>query len=413
MVNDGRSQKHGSESADQNRKPLAGVRIIDAGSIIAGPLATGLLADFGAEVISIEHPAGDPVRNMNPKKDGVSLLWKVYHRNKKAITLDLSTPEGGDVLKDLVEDADMIVENFRPGTMEKWGLGYAELSERNEDLLMARISGFGQTGPERERAGFGRIAGAMGGMVNMVGEKDGPPMFPSYPVEDAIAGVHAAFGMMIALFNQRMTNDGGQVIDLSMAEAILQTNALMPLEHELLGKVPRRHGNTQPNVAPNSVYQTSDGEYLAIPASNDNAWRRLCHAMDHEDLLRNEKFVDNKSRVENSEEINRIVREWIADHTRAEIEAKFDEGDVIYAFVYDIEDIRNEDHYQHRNVFEEIDDEELGEAIIQNPVPRLTETPGEIRHLGPKSGEHNEEVYCDALGYPAEKLQRLRSNDVI
>lgn len=395
------------------RNPLDGVSIIDAGSIIAGPLATALLADFGADVISIEHPDGDPVRNMNPKKDGVSLIWKTYHRNKRSVTLNLSQEAGAEVLKDLVAEADLLVENFRPGTMEKWGLSYEELSEGNENLLMARISGFGQTGPERSRAGFGRIAGAKGGLAHMIGEEDGPPMFPSYPLEDAIAGIYAAFGMMLALFEQRMSGSTGQVIDLSMAEAILHTNAVMPMENEVLGNVPKRHGNTQENVAPNSVYQSADGDYVVIPASNENAWRRLCRAMDRTDLMDNEKFKTSEARVEHSEEVNQIVREWVDNHTHEAIEETFDAYDVIYAFISDIEDIRGEEQFQHRGAFTELTDEELGETVIQSPVPRLTETPGHIEHLGPKIGEHNREVYSDELGYSDNKLERLEEAGII
>jgi len=407
------SQGDSTQSDVFGRQPLDGVEIIDAGSIIAGPLATALLADFGADVITIEQPGGDPVRNMNPKKDGVSLLWKTYHRNKRSITLNLSQEGGAEVLKDLAAEADLLIENFRPGTMEKWGLSYEELSERNDELLMARISGFGQTGPERTRAGFGRIAGAKGGMAHMIGEEEGPPMFPSYPLEDAIAGIYGAFGMMLALFEQRMSGSSGQVIDISMAEAILQTNAIMPMEHNVLGTVPKRHGNTQENVAPNSVYQSADGEYVVIPASNENAWRRLCRGMDRTDLIEMEKFSTSDARVEHSEEVNQIVREWVASNTRADIEKRFDEFDVIYAFISDIEDIRGEAQFQHRETFRELEDDELGSAVIQSPVPRLTDTPGQIEHLGPKIGEHNEEVYRDELGYSAEKFEQLRDAEII
>lgn len=397
----------------RNEFPLEGIKIIDAGSIIAGPLATSLLADFGAEVITIEHPDGDPVRDMNPKKDGVSLTWKVYHRNKRAITLDLSTDEGGKILKDLVDDADVLVENFRPGTMEKWGLSYDELSSDNDNLIMLRISGFGQSGPYKERAGFGRISGAMGGMVNQIGDPEGPPIFPSYPLEDSVTGIYAAYGIMVAIFNQYTSSGKGQVIDLSMAETMLHTNAMMPVVYDQLGNIPRRHGNTQPNVAPNSVYETKDNEYVVIPASNQNAWEKLCHGMDRRDLLENNKFKTPEDRVENSDEINGIVRDWVSNHTRNAIETTFDNHDVIYSFIYNIEDIKSDEHFEERNAITKVDDDELGSCEIQNVVPKLTETPGQIETLGPRKGEHNEEVYVEELNYSDEYMNELSEKGVI
>ncbi|MFB6171339.1 MAG: CaiB/BaiF CoA transferase family protein [Haloarculaceae archaeon] len=391
-------------------KPLDGIRVVDAGHIIAGPLATSLLAEFGADVITVEHPEGDSLRR---SREGVSIPWKVYHRNKRAVTLDLSKPEGAAVLVDLARDADVLVENFRGGQFESWGLTYDRLAAENEGLVFTRVSGFGQTGPDSDRAGFGRVTGAASGVTHMIGEADGPPMMPSFPLEDAIAGVYAAYGTMLALFQREFQDGTGQVVDLAMVEALLRTNETLPTTYDHRGVVPSRNGNRQPNVAPNDMFRTADGHFLVVPASNENAWQRLARAMGRPDLLEDERFADMAARVEHADAVTREVHEWIAARDRATVEAAFSEGDVVYAFVNDVEDVVTDDHFQARGSLTRVPDDRLGDALVADVVPRLSRTPGEITHLGPPPGAHNDEVYRQELGYSETRLAALAQDGVI
>lgn len=394
--------------------PLDGVKVLDVGNLVAAPFATNLLADFGADVIKIEHPEyGDGLRELAPHKDGVPLWWKVTDRNKRSITLNLSKPEGAAVFKDLVETADVVVENFRPTTMEGWGLGYEDLAEINPGIVMLRISGFGQTGPYSERPGFGRIAGAISGLTTLIGDPDGPPMSPGYPVADGITGIYGAFSVMTALYYRDARDGEGQEIDLALNEAVFRMLEYYAIEYDQLQEVRKRTGNQHAYVAPSSTYETSDGEFVTMAASTQSVWRRLCKAMDREDLLTEPRFEDNRSRVEHADEVNGIVADWIAEHTREEVEDRFEEFGVAFQFVYDIQDIFEDDHYQERDALVTVDDDDLGEAVVQGVVPKFSKTPGRIDHLGPKKGQYNEEVLETELGYSAEKLKELREKGII
>ncbi len=395
-------------------KPLRGVRVIDAGNMVAAPFAAVLLADFGADVIKIEHPKhGDGQRKLEPIKDGVPLWWKAVARNKRCVTLNLSKPEGAEVFKDLTRNADVVAENYRPGTLERWGLGYDELKLANPRVVLLRISGFGQTGPYRDRPGFGRTAEAMSGLTNLIGEPDGPPMSPGYPLGDLIAGLFGAYATMIALYHRDLRGGEGQVIDLALTEAIFRLLDFDPIQYDQLGTVHQRSGNRVSYVAPSSMFRTRDGKYLTLAASTQSIWLRLCQAMGSEELAQNPKFIDNPARVAHSEEINGIVGDWILQHTHQEVQKAFDEAGVAYGLVYDIADIFRDEHYRAREMLVRVRDAELGEAIVQNVVPKFSETPGSVDHLGPGLSEHNQEIYCGELGYPEEKLRRLREAGVI
>ena len=395
-------------------KPLDGVRVVDAGNLVAVPAATSLLGDFGADVIKIEHPEhGDGLRQLDPHKDGVGLWWKVTGRNKRSVTLDLSTDAGRTVFEDLAREADVVAENFRPGTMERWGLGPDDLHAVNPDLVILRISGYGQTGPYRERPGFGRVAGAFSGMTTLIGEADGPPMTPGYPLGDGVSGVFGALGTMLALFHREVNGGGGQVIDLALYESLFRLLEFSAIEYDQLQQVRTRTGNTHAYVAPSSTYETADGEYVTMTASTPTVWERLCAALDREDLLEDERFVDNEARVEHSDAVNGVVRDWVADRTREEVEAAWDAHDVPYSTVYDIADAFRDEQYRERPSLVRVPDEELGEAVVQNVVPRLSATPGGLRHLGPRVGEHNEEVYGGLLGYDDGLLDDLEAEGVI
>ncbi len=403
-----------SKTFKSDRKPLTGVKIIDAGNMVAAPFATSLLADFGADVIKIEHPkGGDGQRKLEPIKDGIPLWWKAIARNKRCITLDLSKPEGADVFKEMVRNADVVAENYRPGTLERWGLGYEELRNVNPSLILLRISGFGQTGPYRDRPAFGRIAEAISGLTNLIGEPDGPPMSPGYPLGDLISGLFGAFSVMIALYNRDARSGEGQMIDLALNEAIFRLLDFDAIQFDQLQTVHRRTGNRVSYVAPSSTFKTIDGKYITLAASTQSIWLRVCQAIGRDELASDSKFIDNPARVAHSEEINKVVADWIAVRCRREVEEIFERHKVAYSTVFDIEDIFNDIHYRARDVLVRVPDKDLGEAIVQNVVPKFSLTPGSVDHLGPRLGEHNDEIYGGELGYNKETLSRLRNAGII
>jgi succinyl-CoA--D-citramalate CoA-transferase len=397
-----------------HNKPLAGVRVIDAGNMVAAPFATVLLADFGADVIKIEHPKyGDGQRKLEPIKDGIPLWWKSVSRNKRCITLDLGKPEGAELFKKLVKNQDVVVENYRPGTFERWGLGYEVLQAIEPRIILLRISGFGQTGPYKNRAGFGRVAEAMGGLTNLIGEPDGPPMSPGYPLGDLIAGIFGSLAVMIALYHRDLRGGDGQVIDLALYEAVFRFLDFDPIQYDQTKTVHTRTGNRVAYVAPSSMFKTKDGKYITLAASTQNVWLRLAKAIDRDDLITNPKFIDNPARVENSAEINGIVGNWIEQHTREEVIKRFDEYEVAYSSVFDMEDAFRDVQYRAREAMVRVLDPDLGEAIVQNVVPKFSKTPGSVDYLGPKMGQHNEEIYCGELGLSKERLNALRDAGII
>src|SRR6266511_916583 len=312
-------------------KPLKGVRVIDAGNMVAAPFATVLLADFGADVIKIEHPKyGDGQRKLEPIMDGIPLWWKSVSRNKRCITLDLGKPQGAEIFKQLIKGKDVIVENYRPGTFEKWGIGPEVIRSIDPCLILLRISGFGQTGPYKNRAGFGRVAEAMSGLTNLIGEPDGPPMSPGYPLGDLVAGVFGALSIMMALHHRDVRGGDGQVIDLALYEAVFRLLDYDPIQYDQLKVVHQRTGNRVAYVAPSSTFKTRDGKYVTLAASTQNVWVRLAKAIGREDLVTNPKFIDNHARVLHSIAVNDIVGVWIERHTRDEVNRRFDECEVAY-----------------------------------------------------------------------------------
>lgn len=394
-------------------KPLQGLRVIDAGTMVAAPFTTVLLADFGADVIKIEHPKfGDGQRKLEPAKNGVPLWWKSIARNKRCITLDLGEPAGAEVFKDLVRGRDVVVENYRPGTFERWGIGYDAIRAIEARIIMLRISGFGQDGPYKGRAGFGRVAEAMSGLANLIGEPDGPPMSPGYPLGDLIAGVFGALSVMMALHHRDVRGEG-QVIDLALYEAVFRLLDYDPIQYDQLRVVHKRTGNRVAYVAPSSTFVTKDGKYVTLAASTQNVWVRLAKAIEREDLVTNPKFIDNPARVANSVEVNGIVGEWVGGHTRDEVILRFDECEVAYSNVFDMQDAFRDLQFRAREAMVRVPDPDLGEAIVSNVVPRFSRTPGAVDHLGPAMGAHNEEVYCGELGYSQERLARLREDGII
>ncbi|HWH79753.1 MAG TPA: CoA transferase [Candidatus Binatus sp.] len=395
-------------------KPLKGVRVIDAGNMVAAPFATVLLADFGAEVIKIEHPKyGDGQRKLEPIMDGIPLWWKSVARNKRCITLDLGKPEGAEIFKQIVKGQDVVVENYRPGTFEKWGIGPDVLRNIDPRIIMLRISGFGQTGPYKNRAGFGRVAEAMSGLTNLIGEPDGPPMSPGYPLGDLIAGIFGSLSIMMALYHRDLRGGEGQVIDLGLFEAVFRFLDFDPIQYDQMKIVHKRTGNRVAYVAPSSMFKTKDGKYLTLAASTQGVWLRLAEAIGRKDMTTDAKFIDNPARVENSVECNGIVGAWIEQHTRDEVIEHFDKHGVAYSAVFDMEDAFRDLQYRAREAMVRVPDPDLGEAIVQNVVPKFSATPGSVDFLGRKLGEDNEAIYCGELGISKERLAELKAAGVV
>lgn len=397
-----------------DRKPLEGVRVIEVGQMVSAPFAAVMMADFGADVIKIEHPEkGDGQRKLEPFKNGIPLWWKSVARNKRCVSLDLSQPEGAEVFKDLVRDCDVVIENFRPGTLDKWGIGYEAIKAIDPRIIVLSISGFGQTGPYSNRPGFGRIAEAMSGLSHLIGEPDGPPMLPGYPLGDLITGLFGAYSVLVALHERDARDGEGQQIDLAMNEAIFRLLDFDAIQFDQLGEIHMRTGNHAAYVAPSSTYLCSDGKYVTMAASTQSVWERLCHAIDRADLITDPKFKDNGVRVQHSTEINGIVADWIVGHSLDEVAERFNAHQVAFSPIYNIKDIFEDEHYQARESMVRVPDPDLGEAVVQNVVPKFSRTPGSVDFLGGTIGQHNREVLGEELGYTPETLKKLKDSGII
>jgi crotonobetainyl-CoA:carnitine CoA-transferase CaiB-like acyl-CoA transferase len=396
--------------------------------MVSAPFATVLLADFGADVIKLEHPTLldgerklEPIKELKPTGEKVPLWWKNGARNKRCVTLNLSKPEGAAVFKKLVATADVVVENYRPGTFERWGIGYDELKKVNPRIIMLRISGFGQTGPYRDRGGFGRVAEAMGGLTNLIGERHGPPMTPGIPLGDLVTGLFGSWAAMVALYHRDARGGEGQVIDLALYESVFRLLEFDPIQYDQTEddpehrerKVHTREGNQLSYVAPSDMFRTKDGNWVTHAASTQQVFEDVCRAIGREDLFGDPRFIDNPARVEHREEINGIVAEWISQRTRQEVAEIFDPRGIPYAPVYDMADIFQNEQYLAREMLVRVLDSQLGDAVVQNVVPKFSNTPGAVKHLGPRAGEHNEEVYCGELGLTSADLIRLKEAGVI
>ena len=402
-------------TSKSDKKPLEGLRVIDAGNMVAAPFATVLLADLGAEVIKLEHPEnGDGQRKLEPiTAKGIPLWWKSISRNKKCITLNLGKPEGGKIFKELCRKADVVVENYRPGTFERWGIGQEVIESINPRIVMLRISGFGQTGPYRNRAGFGRVAEAMAGLTNLIGERDGPPMTPGYPLGDLIAGLFGAFSVMVALYNRDVLGGTGQAIDLALFESVFRLLDFDAIQYDQMKEIHMRSGNSAAYVAPSSTFQTKDAKWLTLAASTQSIWVRLAKAVDREDMITDPRYLENPQRLKHSDEVNGAVGAWIESHTLKQVIERFEEYEVAFSTIYDAKDIFNDAQYQAREALVRVPDPDLGVAIVQNVVPKFSKTPGSVDWLGAKMGTHNEEIFCDELGFSSEKFQQLKVSKII
>jgi crotonobetainyl-CoA:carnitine CoA-transferase CaiB-like acyl-CoA transferase/nicotinamidase-related amidase len=384
--------------------PLAGLRVIDCATLFAGPIVATLLGDFGADVIKIEHPSGDPLRNMGLKKDGHGLWWKVAARNKRCIALDLKQPDDADIFKRLVAEADVLVENFRTGTLETWGLGWDTLAALNPRLVMVRVTGFGQTGPYRRRAGFGTLAEAISGFAHITGEPDGPPTLPPFGLADGVAAYFGCFAAMFALYERDAKGSAkgssggsglGQFIDLAIYEPIFALLGPQSTVFDQLGIIQNRTGNRSVNNAPRNAYQTRDGRWVALSAAAPSIVRRVLELTGGPGTADDPRFRTNLDRVKHVEIIDGIVGGWIARHDLAAVVETFEQVEAAIAPIYDIAQIFTDPQYRARESVTTVEDSDLGPLRMPNVFPRLSRTPGRIRFAGARIDQHREEILAE------------------
>lgn len=376
------------------KKPLEGIRVLELGNFIAAPFAGKLMADFGAEVIKVEDPkSGDSLRGWFAMHGDTSLTWYVHARNKKSVTIDLRSPEGQDTIRQLVKDVDVVLENFRPGTLEKWGIGYEDLKKINPSLIMARISGFGQTGPYRDRAGFGSVGEAMGGLRHLCGYPDRPPVRIGIALSDSVSGLYAVIGALMALrVRENDPSRKGQYIDVALYESIFSLLDGQLPEFDLKGLIRERTGSIVKGFAPSNIYLCSDGKYMVIGANGDGLYKKLMHAIGRPDLAEDPRFANNQGRVKEADFLDRVIGEWTTQYTLKEVQKVMDEQGIPAGPIYNIEDIANDEHYKARDMLQTVTLPDGEKVLVPGIVPKLSETPGGIEWIGPKLGQHNEEI---------------------
>src|SRR3954452_9148659 len=393
--------------------PLAGVRVLDVSTVYAAPITAMLLGDFGAEVIKVEHPQGDPARTHGWNREGHGLWWKVISRNKRTVTLDLGQPEGADLLRRLAGQADVLVENFRPGVMERWGLGPDDLLAVNPRLVMLRVTGFGQTGPYASRRAFGTLMEAMSGFAHQTGQEDGPPTLPPFGLADGVAGITGALATVLALYHRDSRGGAGQGVDLYLLEPLLGILGPGPTVYDQLGVIAGRHGNRSPNNAPRNPYLTRDRRWVAVSASATSIAERVIRLVGRPDIAEKPWFSSAGERSRRSELLDGAVQKWIAARDLHEGVTAFEEAGAALAPIYDVEQLVNDPHVQERETITTVRDEDLGELKMQNLMFRLGDTPGAIRFPGRKLGQDSDEVYTQLLGLDADDVAKLREAGVV
>ncbi|MFF4363370.1 CaiB/BaiF CoA transferase family protein [Streptomyces sp. NPDC001604] len=395
-----------------NEAPLTGLRVLDLATLFAGPLAATMLGDFGAEVIKVEHPAKpDPSRGHGPSKDGVGLWWKLLGRNKHTITLDLSKPGGRSTLLRLVAGADVVIENFRPGTLEKWDLGWAELSAANPRLILTRVTAFGQFGPYAHRPGFGTLAEAMSGFAAITGEPDAPPTLPPFGLADSIAGLATAYAVMTALSARDRTGEG-QVVDMAIIEPILTVLGPQPTWYDQLGYVQQRTGNRSANNAPRNTYRTADGSWVAVSTSAQSVAERVMCLVGRPELIDEPWFATGADRARHADVLDEAVGSWIAGRTREEVLSAFEKAEAAVAPIQDVRDVMTDPQYAALDTITTLDDPDLGPLRMQNVLFRLSATPGTIRWAGRPHGADTDTVLT-ALGLTPTELTTLREEGAV
>ncbi len=393
--------------------PLSGIRVLELGQLIAAPFAARLMAEFGAEVIKVEPPGeGDPLRKWRKMHEGTSLWWYLQSRNKKSIAVNLKSPDGLDVVKQLAKSADVVIENFRPGGLEKLGLGWDVLSALNPNLVMVRISGYGQTGPYRDRPGFGAIGEAMGGIRYTTGSPEAPPARVGVSIGDTLASLHGVMGALMALLRVKMGQGAGQVIDVSLVESVFNVMESLVPEYDLLGEVRTRTGGALPGITPSNTYPTRDGGYVVIAGNSDPIFRRLMTMIGRADLAEDPAFRSNDGRSRQAAMLDGVISDWSAARTVEEALQALDAADVPAGRIYSVADIVADPHYQAREMILSADLPGGQQVKMPGIVPKLSETPGAVRWQGPALGEHTDSVLGD-LGLDAEGIARLREKGAV
>jgi|TARA_Y100000588_G_scaffold87061_1_gene92682 crotonobetainyl-CoA:carnitine CoA-transferase CaiB-like acyl-CoA transferase len=387
-------------------QPLAGVKVVDIANFLAGPIASMFLADFGAEVTKVERPdTGDELRFWGNDKNGVGLMYKMVNRNKHSVTADLRMPLGVEIVKRLVADADIVVENYRKGTLERWGLGYDVLSAINPGLIMLRVTGFGQTGPNSHRPGFGTLAEGYSGYAYISGYPDRPPLLPGFGLADDSAGLMGAFLALVAL-QEKNQSGKGQVIDMAIYEPLFTLLGPQVVDFDQLGLVQERNGSRLPFTAPRNTYRTKDGKWVSMSGSAQSTFERMCEALEVPELVNDPRFLDNRLRIQNAVALDDALQAAIEKFDRDALIALFDEFGAAVAPCNSIAEIFDDEHFKARENIVAVADDELGEPIrMQNVVGKLSRTPGEIRHAGPKLGSSNRDVLIDQLGFDEAELK--------
>jgi len=396
-----------------NFGPLTGVKILDISTMIAAPFGATLLADLGADVTKIEHPKGDSLRSVGPWKGEESLRWPGISRNKKSVTLNINSEMGKEIFLKLIKDVDILIENFRPGTLEKWGLGYEILKEVNSKLIMVRISGYGQTGPYREKAGFGTPGTAFSGHTYIQGYPDRPPVTPSYSLLDYITGIYTAFASVSALYHRDTNEDAkGQVVEMGLYESIFRMMDFLVAEFDQNNVVRGRSPGLAGHSSPAGTYETKDNKYIVLVCSSDPTFKRLAEAMNREDMLEDERYHTNAVRLQNDQEVQLIVSDFIKRLDLVDLQAKLDAHGVPMSPILSIEDIFNDPQYAARENIVEVEHPRLGKMKVPGVVPKFSETPGSIRHRAPELGEHNLEILGN-LGLSEVELTDLKQKGII
>ncbi len=387
--------------------PLAGMRVLDISNFLAAPMAAMFLADFGAEVIKVERPGGgDEMRLWGNNKNGVGLYYKVINRNKKSITLDLRTPFGRDTVLRLARDSDVVIENYRPGTLEKWGLGYAALAAANPGLVLLRISGFGQTGPNAHRPGFGTLAEAYAGFAFINGEAEGPPLLPGFGLADSTTGLMGAFLTMVALKGREANQGRGQVIDLAIYETLFGLLGPQVVDFDQLGLVQQRNGSRLPFTAPRNTYRTRDGRWVSMAGSAQSIFVRILAALEIPEVVKDPRFADNRARLTNAKALDALLQKAIERFDFDEVMRRFDQADAAVAPVNDVGQIAADAHFAARENITAVDDAELGGPLrMQNIAGKFSDTPGAIRWAGAPVGAHNREILIERLGLDAAAVR--------
>jgi crotonobetainyl-CoA:carnitine CoA-transferase CaiB-like acyl-CoA transferase len=393
-------------------KPLAGIRVVEAATLFAAPLAGMFLGDYGAEVVKIEHPRRpDPARGHGPSKDGVGLWFATLARNKRLMTLDLSRPEGAEVFVRLAGTADVVLENFRPGTLERWGLGWEELSAASPRLVLARVSGFGQTGPYAQRPGFGTLAEAMSGFAALNGEPDGPPLLPPLALADGVAGLASAFAILVAL-RARDETGCGQVVDTSLVEPLMTLLGPQLAAYDLLGELQPRTGNRSSHNAPRNVYRTADGSWVAVSASATSIAERVLRLVGRPDLVEQDWFATGAGRAAHADEIDAVVAAWVEERSRDEVLRAFEAAEAAVAPIYDAGDVLADPQLEAIGAIRTVEDGRIGPIRMTNVVSRLSETPGAVEWPGREHGRDTDAVLSE-LGLAADEIVRLRAEGIV